>query len=809
MPENRQLSDLEPAIVELASVIHREDLIGYLSDLRVVAELVDWLHDEIGYLIPKSIIRLIIKLGLEWAMVLAGKLSSNVTDKIKARAIKIVLENRSAYSVIALLSKKLRELKMRSIADERLASVLSGNINLGTAVDEGSSSTENLITWQQLCVLEELSEDIKHEIARLSNPQPPIILSSNLMPIGLARLHYRAEITKLYGRDEAIRSIISSLERSENFCWALLEGPGGIGKSRLAFEICMRVGNLWNAGFLPEKNNYGNWHSWQPESPTLIIIDYASTRLEEVEVLIRAISERSNTLLYPVRVLLLDRTRQAQWWNKLLSKSPYIEQSMDDNCLITLDVLSDEVSWHIYKDVLETAGSYADGSEKESFFENLRVAKSNNRPLSVLLLAESKLIGMPTDDVKITLYSMCEKVLQRERSLLEKSHIDAAEEEVRYVLATMVGGLKIDRTINVRLSDIEYLKNVIEKPELLTPPKNGCSDHVTIKAIEPDIIGEVLVLSYLERTSDEERRGLIRLAWKLDAGKFIALSNRAVSDFPESKAVIYLLDNTNLPKDNSILLAWLYLVSGLTTSVHKFDFKFAIELCAHGLSLSSQLIEKFEPLAVALQESGDDKSYKEDVLKIQRDMIAIKANIYVNAMLVLGHANEDGARTSTMFRIFLDVLKLSQDKNNLEVRRLVPLGASTLIFYMCRTPPEKATFDLLESGYRIFRKLHVWSKHQKYKDRAPFLIEIVAGYDLVAHLLMVGRYSYAFRIAYANFATAVRGGLIDDEMQYAMDTVGAVMFHKSNTLEGAKLISTAKKHTQGTKFHSNWPDEAN
>lgn len=49
-------------------------------------------------------------------------------------------------------------------------------------------------------------------------------------------------------------------------------GSGGIGKSRLAFEVCKDLQNSgYYAGFIDNIEGFQKWDTWQPEQPTLLI----------------------------------------------------------------------------------------------------------------------------------------------------------------------------------------------------------------------------------------------------------------------------------------------------------------------------------------------------------------------------------------------------------------------------------------------------------------------------------------------------------------------------------------------------------
>jgi len=107
----------------------------------------------------------------------------------------------------------------------------------------------------------------------------------------------------------------------------LMTGAGGVGKTRLALELCRQRLELgWHAGFL---NAYFEDRdlvtAWQAKRnlnhPQLIVIDYAETRQTTLLSLINAIMNDRG--VQPVRILLLARGG-GEWWDNLPSR--------DSNC---------------------------------------------------------------------------------------------------------------------------------------------------------------------------------------------------------------------------------------------------------------------------------------------------------------------------------------------------------------------------------------------------------------------------------------------------------------------------------------------
>ncbi len=108
------------------------------------------------------------------------------------------------------------------------------------------------------------------------------------------------------------------------FRWALLTGPGGEGKTRLAIEFLrLAEDRLFRAGFLSlgelEKLDA---RRWRPRWATLLVIDYPAQSPKAVADLLLAFAQRASQsaggLEFPVRVLLLEREAEGEWFKTVV-----------------------------------------------------------------------------------------------------------------------------------------------------------------------------------------------------------------------------------------------------------------------------------------------------------------------------------------------------------------------------------------------------------------------------------------------------------------------------------------------------------
>jgi len=100
------------------------------------------------------------------------------------------------------------------------------------------------------------------------------------------------------GRNQELSELwnfIESKKDDRQFSWWMVTGPGGMGKSRIAQKICTMAEGYY-AGFFDFKNETSlnpKWEIWIPELPTIIVIDYALSKIDKVSELIVTLSRRS------------------------------------------------------------------------------------------------------------------------------------------------------------------------------------------------------------------------------------------------------------------------------------------------------------------------------------------------------------------------------------------------------------------------------------------------------------------------------------------------------------------------------------
>ncbi|MFF4795443.1 hypothetical protein ACFY2M_38290 [Streptomyces sp. NPDC001276] len=146
----------------------------------------------------------------------------------------------------------------------------------------------------------------------------PDTLPNTRSPAALLRAD--SEVVRFRGRDAELRRLTQWCDGAHARV-RLLTGPGGQGKSRLARELAARLrAEGWVAGHVGDTADVRGAGRALAELrvPTLLVVDYAETRPDQVGELI--VAARRHRATVPLRLLLLARSA-GEWWEELARSS--------------------------------------------------------------------------------------------------------------------------------------------------------------------------------------------------------------------------------------------------------------------------------------------------------------------------------------------------------------------------------------------------------------------------------------------------------------------------------------------------------
>jgi tetratricopeptide (TPR) repeat protein len=123
---------------------------------------------------------------------------------------------------------------------------------------------------------------------------------------------YRSDVVPLLGRENVLGDLWAWMERDATVCIRVLVGAGGRGKTRLGLELARQaLAKRWLAGFIEQGEmdrfrRQQNVSDWGWDKPTLLIVDYAASRVEQLRDWLGELVD-AGTSRPPLRMLLLER----------------------------------------------------------------------------------------------------------------------------------------------------------------------------------------------------------------------------------------------------------------------------------------------------------------------------------------------------------------------------------------------------------------------------------------------------------------------------------------------------------------------
>jgi hypothetical protein len=383
----------------------------------------------------------------------------------------------------------------------------------------------------------------------------------------------------LLEREDELSKLQSWLIAPEVFSWTLLSGPGGAGKSRLALELCLRAIKAgWDAGFLSSTSPYADpeqFLRFDPEKPTLMILDYVADDPARGGTLVRILIERdlAGDIPSPVRVLVLERSgREGPWYS--LFTAGYKDLVGDyftkfDAAELTLKPLSARSLFAILQHVAGDQEAKDDGA----LLTQLKHLDPQGRPLFAALAGDAIRHGRSLRHLSKA--ALVQDLLDREQRRWVRfapnyetlrRHINAA------ILATLIGGLELREELQ-HLNPDRFPFSEGEFNKTLMNAISGGRETNFIPSIEPDIVGEWFALEGLKPCNPFDRTGgdLITAAERLSAGNWNAAVQyarfrmQAFDDFPEETLASGLLRSPGNPE--SAGQAWLWLAANVLPGV--------------------------------------------------------------------------------------------------------------------------------------------------------------------------------------------------------------------------------------------------
>jgi tetratricopeptide (TPR) repeat protein len=417
-------------------------------------------------------------------------------------------------------------------------------------------------------------------------------------------------------------------EHSQQFRWTLITGPAGAGKTRLAIQFLQSAETQgFRAGFIESINLRSfDAQAWQPSQPTVMVIDYAAQSPNAVAEVLKGFAARAyeTGVEYPVRLLLLEREALGEWFKTIAPMDStgtvvrsFCYRENESRWDYPLAPLSSEELLAIMRGRLPGGGREL---SDESLLDTLwRIdppssrddRQSGPRPLfaaaTALKIADMMQNGDDTTAVTSKLESVNPQrkdvfkwLIERERThfWIDGSAPDHSAERQRLrihenLLAISTMALDMPREKyddECPHASREYLPNSETLDEDRFRRMAGGDPLITLRRLEPDILGEFFVLDRLSQLPVRERQSLIDAGLTLGGVESAAFLVRCAIDFPEEWRDLGFL-KPSIPGPATIAFA--HAAVGWTYYLGRDRF----EDVAAAISVVKELVDKYaDPL---------------------------------------------------------------------------------------------------------------------------------------------------------------------------------------------------------------------
>ncbi len=425
------------------------------------------------------------------------------------------------------------------------------------------------------------------------------------------------------------------------FKWWAITGPGGSGKSRLAYEFKKRLPNGWKSRYLGS-DDYDDLSALPDKltEKTLLIADYVQEYAKELGKFIARLNKAPRDL--PLRVLLVEReandeSETASWVTQLYS-DVHDEIGLKKACykeFLNLQPLSDDNLKEIIRNYAIAVQSESNRKFTDKKAEMLlqRLKKIDPdlcRPLYAMFLTDAYI--SENDPEQWNREKILDYVVGREIKRLDFNIAQATGSKDEKLLsackylwctATVLQDMSMEVLKELcpeQWDIIEKKAERFESPEeLLT--KIGLAVKDEIPALRPDLMGEYYVLNWLMNQKQDTVNDFLNAVWSQSLLTVIFFARilddykQLINEKPENWD-LFILDYMDLSEDNALFYS-IFLVQ-VTARCNIID---RLEKCASTLEKLSynytDIIIQYAKGLVNLINKQDVHKAEETISKLQ------------------------------------------------------------------------------------------------------------------------------------------------------------------------------------------------
>ena len=349
-------------------------------------------------------------------------------------------------------------------------------------------------------------------------------------------LSFASRSATLTGRAAEQPALSAFLHSEEVFSWWAIVGAAGVGKSRLALECCLGATGDWDVGFVREADEAALLE-FVPDRPTLLVVDYAAARAGWLGRLLISLADRSRADWEPVRVLVLERTVDARWYEVATCLHRYHDslRIISNRYAEPLELrgLSRDATRRLMAEVVPGLIDPPSSTLLEDLVDRAFELDPAGRPLFSLVAAleysDPQLHGGSRDSVL--------------RGLISRRNAqDGGDKPIAFMVlelaATALGGIDV--------GGYPILKSGELAPFTLPAFSDLPTDDIdsALGGMVPDVLGEMWILDELGSVGVRASscRAALDVAWKYSPARYAAFVDRAARDHPFHEQLVALLD---------------------------------------------------------------------------------------------------------------------------------------------------------------------------------------------------------------------------------------------------------------------------
>jgi tetratricopeptide (TPR) repeat protein len=357
-------------------------------------------------------------------------------------------------------------------------------------------------------------------------------------------LSFANTTVEFVGRTTELEELTAFLAAEQPFLWWAWTGPAGIGKSRIAVELCrFAADNGWHAGFLREADQ-SSLGKAATDRPSLVVVDYAAQRSQWLSDVLSTLSRRSHSA--PMRLLILERNAVGEWWSAATRVN-----RMEESCRVSAvmhaeprrvsGIARDEARSLARRTAAEWGVGDLTKARVEDIVDQAEKMDPSLRPLFVQIAA---LDQFNPDDSHSGRDTALRRLIARKAAWLDgrttSPETAALGHNLRF-LATCAGGFTV-HAYDALHPLPDRVKDLLPAASQYLGPSTTSSDLVD--GIRPDIMGELYVLDYLDRAAAGVLYVPRLLAYAAQArpDAYRGFVERTVADHPFHPRLLSLLD---------------------------------------------------------------------------------------------------------------------------------------------------------------------------------------------------------------------------------------------------------------------------